>query len=129
MASMDLNFHPVVNVRTLLIWECISRKPISELSNSEEDIQNMKYAAYISGGARVQKITFNLFYGSNSFRDSFDMEFMYGFNYFKSEGKPIFNNMSTIDLILLLIDKYEIDYETIVSKMTFDEIKILLEKK
>jgi len=121
-----MNITPIINIRALLIWEYMSEKKISDISNSDDDIQNMKYSSFISGGASITKSGFNILYGSYDFRNNFDTVFLSSFNNFELYGKHLFTTYTVKDLIFLLMEKYKIDYETIVNKMTFQEINMLL---
>lgn len=123
---MELIYHPIINIRTLLIWENITGKQINGISDNEDDIMDMKYASLLSSGAFMVKSTFSFLYGSNEFKRNFDSDFSYAIGYFNSYGKRLFETYTTTELIALLQEKHNIDYETIVNKMTFPEIERLL---
>lgn len=121
-----MNIIPIVNIRALLIWEYISEKKISDISNSDDDIQNMKYASFVSGGASITKSSFDVLYGSHNFKSGFDGMFNNTFSCFELYGKHLFEKQSIKDLIKKIDEEYNIDYYTISCKLTFQEINELL---
>ena len=126
---MELNFHPIINIRTLLIWESVSGKQIHEITNNDDDIKNLKYSALISSGVFMTKAAFDFLYASTEFSNNFDNKFLYSIGYFNSYGKSLFKSHKITELVSLLQETYKIDYNTIVSKMTFQEIERLLKIK
>lgn len=126
---MELNFHPIINIRTLLIWESVSGKQIHEITNNDDDMKNLKYSALISSGVFMTKAAFDFLYASTEFSNNFDSKFLYAIGYFNSYGKSLFKSHKIFELISLLQETYKIDYNTIVSKMTFQEIERLLKIK
>lgn len=126
---MELNFHPIINIRTLLIWESVSGKQIHEITNNDDDIKNLKYSALISSGVFMTKAAFDFLYASTEFSNNFDNKFLYAIGYFNSYGKSLFKSHKITELVSLLQETYKIDYNTIVSKMTFQEIERLLKIK
>lgn len=120
------NVKPIINLRTVLIWESITGMAIKDYTTNESDVDTMKYASYISGGGRGSFASFQFQYGSYDFKTKFDNEFFSSMNYFNSYGMKLLEKYATIELIIKLMSEYHIDYETIVSKMTFHEIKMIL---
>lgn len=120
------NVKPIINLRTVLIWESITGRAIKDYTTNDSDVDTMKYASYISGGGMGSFASFQLQYGSYDFKTKFDNDFFSSMNYFNSYGMKLLEKYATIELIIKLMSEYHIDYETIVSKMTFHEIKMII---